>query len=580
MAALEAAGLRDRRCRTTGGARDTSSRGCHSPRAPAPAATRRAGRARRLRRLPLRVAARRAARRGSRVARGCSRRSSSSRASSCPRGTGRPGAARARRATTTRRGSTSCASPARWRGCVSRRDRPRTRSAAGRDPVGGDAARLRAREDLDWLLRAVRLGEAPVAPAPRRRRATSSRRSSTRGAQFRAELAASSERLPVEVDEGLWDLVARGIATADAFSAVRSLLDARARFRARQRRLPAARLARAPRRALAGTGVGEGRWSVVATATAAPEGVELEELAERVAIQLLVRWGVVAYELTPRESVRVPWRHVVVGAAAARGARRGRSAADSSRGCRGAVRDARRRVACWSAPRGPRGRAVTLSGSDPINLTGTGARRPAGARRATPRRHRRGGRRDRRGGLTRGGDQRRRGGATGAGADGGRRHAEQGRHRDVRRRRRSATATARRAERRRATLGTRRGVLVRARDATGRTGRSDGAGEARGRGAPVTTIAWRVHPPRVPRPRGLRDVAARRRLALRRATSTCRTPRRRAGRARSQLVEVPRGDGGARRGGVGAPIGEQFGPHAEASAASRALREGATVAAR
>ena len=35
-----------------------------------------------------------------------------------------------------------------------------------------------------------------------------------------------SKRLPVEVDEGLWDLVARGIATADAFSAVRSLLDA------------------------------------------------------------------------------------------------------------------------------------------------------------------------------------------------------------------------------------------------------------------------------------------------------------------------------------------------------------------
>ena len=38
-----------------------------------------------------------------------------------------------------------------------------------------------------------------------------------------------SGRLEAEVDEGLWDLVARGIVTADAFSAVRSLLSARPR---------------------------------------------------------------------------------------------------------------------------------------------------------------------------------------------------------------------------------------------------------------------------------------------------------------------------------------------------------------
>ena len=43
-----------------------------------------------------------------------------------------------------------------------------------------------------------------------------------RGACFRPELATLAGRLPAEVDEGLWDLVARGIVTADAFSAVRS----------------------------------------------------------------------------------------------------------------------------------------------------------------------------------------------------------------------------------------------------------------------------------------------------------------------------------------------------------------------
>ena len=42
-------------------------------------------------------------------------------------------------------------------------------------------------------------------------------------------------RLPREVEEGLWDGVARGLITADGFNAVRSLLNARTRFARRQR---------------------------------------------------------------------------------------------------------------------------------------------------------------------------------------------------------------------------------------------------------------------------------------------------------------------------------------------------------
>jgi hypothetical protein len=41
--------------------------------------------------------------------------------------------------------------------------------------------------------------------------------------------------LPAEVEEGLWDGVARGLITADGFNAVRSLLQARIRFARRQR---------------------------------------------------------------------------------------------------------------------------------------------------------------------------------------------------------------------------------------------------------------------------------------------------------------------------------------------------------
>ena len=138
----------------------------------------------------------------------------------------------------------------------------------------------------------------------------------TRGACFRSELAPLTGRLPAEVDEGLWDLVARGLVTADAFSAVRSLLSARDRWRTRTVRRPSGRLAR--RRAPAGTGIGEGRWSLLpgAEVLGAP-AVERrllpgnEELAEAVAWQLLLRWGVVAWELWSRESFRVPWREVV-----------------------------------------------------------------------------------------------------------------------------------------------------------------------------------------------------------------------------------------------------------------------------
>ena len=45
-----------------------------------------------------------------------------------------------------------------------------------------------------------------------------------RGALFRPDLATLTGRLPYEVDEALWDGVARGLVTADGFRAVRSLL--------------------------------------------------------------------------------------------------------------------------------------------------------------------------------------------------------------------------------------------------------------------------------------------------------------------------------------------------------------------
>ncbi len=47
------------------------------------------------------------------------------------------------------------------------------------------------------------------------------------GAMFSSDLPGATGRLPVEVQEGLWDLVARGIVTADGFAAVRALFSRR-----------------------------------------------------------------------------------------------------------------------------------------------------------------------------------------------------------------------------------------------------------------------------------------------------------------------------------------------------------------
>ena len=200
---------------------------------------------------------------------------------------------------------------------------------------------------------------------------------------FDVEIAATG-RLPVEVDEGLWDLVTRGLVTADAFSAVRSLLSARDRWRARQRPRTPGRVGLARRRPPAGTGIGEGRWSLLPPATAPLPGDE-EDLAEAVAWQLLRRWGVVTWEVWSRESFHVPWRQVVraLRRLEARGLAAGGRFVAGLSGEQYADPDALSLLA--QVRRAPAdGEQVVVAGSDPLNLTGTvlpGPRVPAQRRR-------------------------------------------------------------------------------------------------------------------------------------------------------------------------------------------------------
>jgi ATP-dependent Lhr-like helicase len=109
------------------------------------------------------------------------------------------------------------------------------------------------------------------------------------------------------VTEALWDLVARGLVTADGFGSVRALLSARARW---ARRAPRPGAAERLRRAGQRSGGGEGRWALVPAPPPAGS-VDRETLAEAVAEQLLARWGVVFRDLLARETLAVPWREVL-----------------------------------------------------------------------------------------------------------------------------------------------------------------------------------------------------------------------------------------------------------------------------
>jgi ATP-dependent Lhr-like helicase len=240
------------------------------------------------------------------------------------------------------------------------------------------------REDLPWMLRAVRSGT--VAPDPEVGAAADVLAAlRERGACFRPELAPLAGRLPAEVDEGLWDLVARGMVTADAFSAVRSLLSARDRWRTRTIRRPdgrpgagrggAVRPGLARRRAPVGSGIGEGRWSLLPTegeVTGDPTLPANEELAEAVAWQLLARWGVVAWEVWGRESFHVPWREVVwaLRRLEARGLALGGRFVVGLSGEQYALPEAAADL-LKAHRRAPSGEQLVVAGADPLNVTGT-----------------------------------------------------------------------------------------------------------------------------------------------------------------------------------------------------------------
>jgi ATP-dependent Lhr-like helicase len=147
------------------------------------------------------------------------------------------------------------------------------------------------REDAPWLL-------ATPQPSPRESLSHPAREIlgaiESRGASFFADLARATGRLASEVEDGLWELVAAGLVTADGFENLRALLDPK-----RRRGEGKGRTAR-PRHA-------PGRWALLRHTDEISK-----EHAERFARQLLKRWGVVFRDAAAREPLAPAWRDLLV----------------------------------------------------------------------------------------------------------------------------------------------------------------------------------------------------------------------------------------------------------------------------
>ena len=205
---------------------------------------------------------------------------------------------------------------------------------------------LALRRDLGWLLEAVRAGQEPErATSPASVAALETLR--RRGALFLDDLATSARLEHHALTDAVWDLVGRGLVTGDGFQPLRDLM---ATGRASQRRSRAV----------------QGRWSLV-EAQERPE----DELGDRVAGQLLARYGIVFRELVARESFTVPWREVLraLRRREARGLARGGRFVSGFIGEQYALPeavDALRRVRREERT----GEAVRVAATDPLNLVG------------------------------------------------------------------------------------------------------------------------------------------------------------------------------------------------------------------
>ena len=256
------------------------------------------------------------------------------------------------------------------------------------------------REDLDWLLPPGRTLDATAdAPAMGGDDACAGRQVLShpaqavldalrrRGASFLRELVQETGRLPSEVEDGLWELVAAGLVTADGFDNLRALVNPKrrrgeGRFRAARPRHAAGRWALLvppvdAHPTAAGVTHGSADAHVRAKHNHGADAAAIaaaRERADAFARQLLLRWGVIFHDLVRRETLMPPWRDILASLRRleARGEVRGGRFVTGFVGEQFARPDAVEllRIVRRDGDQIDHGRGVRVSAADPMNLAG------------------------------------------------------------------------------------------------------------------------------------------------------------------------------------------------------------------
>ena len=154
---------------------------------------------------------------------------------------------------------------------------------------------LALRECIDWLWDAPQGEELNLPGAAGEVLDVLSRR----GACFLSDMVSGTRRLPVDVEEALWQLAATGRITSDGLEPLRRRIKGNNVDGHRGRR------AAKPRRSLLRRPPGQGRWSLLEAAD--PKDNPTEARAR----QLLLRYGIIFPELLAREPIAPRWRELV-----------------------------------------------------------------------------------------------------------------------------------------------------------------------------------------------------------------------------------------------------------------------------
>ena len=213
----------------------------------------------------------------------------------------------------------------------------------------------------------------------------------THGAMFLADLMRESHLLPTHVEDGLGELVSRGLVTADGFAGLRQLLSDASRSTS-ARGMSGRRPGLIRQRGASGSA---GRWSLwrelsmgtSASGTASAAGLpttpadgavpftkialEKAEIAEQWAWQLLRRWGVVFKDLLARESGAPSWFELlqVYRRLEARGEIRGGRFVAGVAGEQFSMSESIRQLRLLRDSE-PSQEMIVISAADPLNLVG------------------------------------------------------------------------------------------------------------------------------------------------------------------------------------------------------------------